>query len=142
MPGSAVRVNTRRDHGLGAPGTAVLTLPPELRSIRTARRFVGERCRAAGLSPERCDDVLLLTSELVTNAVLHGRSEVGLEVEEFGAVVRVTVFDENSRHPAAVAEDPDALDGRGLALVEALAARWGVQDRPLGKVVWFELGRG
>ena len=134
-------MNTRRDRGPGSSGAALLTLPPELRSIRTARQFVGERCRQAGLSPERCDDALLLASELVTNAVLHGRSEVCVEVETLGAVVRVSVFDENSRHPAPVAQDPDALDGRGLALVEALAERWGVEDRPLGKAVWFELAR-
>ena len=134
-------MNTRRDRGSPGTGAALLTLPPELRSIRTARLFVGEHCRLAGLSPERCDDALLLASELVTNAVLHGRSEVCVEVEERGAVLRVSVLDENSRHPAPVAEDPDALDGRGLALVEALSQRWGVEDRPLGKAVWFELAR-
>ena len=134
-------MSTRRDRGPGRAGAVLLTLPPERRSIRTARSFVGERCRAARLSPERCDDALLLASELVTNAVLHGRSDVCVEVEERGAVVRISVFDENSRHPAPVAEDPDALDGRGLALVEALAERWGVEDRPLGKAVWFEVVR-
>ena len=134
-------MNTRRGGGPDAQGLALLTLSPELRSVRAARHFVGERCRAAGLSAERCEDALLLTSELVTNAVLHGRSEVCVEVEELGRLVRVSVFDENSRHPARVAEDPDALDGRGLALVDALAERCGVEDRPLGKAVWFELGR-
>lgn len=116
----------------------VLRLPPALSSVRAARRFVADECARRGMSPERTDDALLLTSELVTNAVLHGRSEVSLEVEG-GAVMRVSVVDENSRHPAPVSEDPDALDGRGLALVEALASRWGVQDRALGKAVWFEL---
>jgi anti-sigma regulatory factor (Ser/Thr protein kinase) len=134
-------VNTRRERGSADPGAVLLTLPPELRSVRTARQFVGERCRLAGLSAERRDDALLLASELVTNAVLHGRSEVCVEVEERGAVLRVSVLDENSRHPAPVAEDADALDGRGLALVEALSQRWGVEDRPLGKAVWFELAR-
>lgn len=119
----------------------LLTLPAELRSIRAARRFVGERCEAADLSEERCDDALLLTSELVTNAILHGRSEVCVEVQERGPLLRISVFDENSRHPQPVDEDPNALDGRGLALVDALAQRWGVEDRRLGKAVWFELAR-
>lgn len=131
-------MNARRDDGADA---RLLTLPPDLRSIRAAREFVARWCASAGLSPERCDDALLLTSELVTNAVLHGRSEVCVEVEELQGLFRISVFDENSRHPAAVAEDPDALDGRGLALVEALAERWGVEDRRLGKAVWFELAR-
>lgn len=107
--------------------------------MRTARRFVSERCTAAGLSRQSRDDALLITSELVTNAVLHGRSEVCLEVEASTALLRVSVLDENSRHPVAVVEDPDALDGRGLALVSALAVRWGVQERALGKAVWFEV---
>ena len=132
-------MNTRRGRGPGTPGAAVLTVPPELRSVRVARQFVREHCGAAGLSAERCDDALLITSELVTNAILHGRSEVSVEVEELGRLLRISVLDENSRHPKPVTDDPDALDGRGLALVEALAERWGVEDLPLGKAVWFEL---
>jgi anti-sigma regulatory factor (Ser/Thr protein kinase) len=134
-------VNTSRSRGPGRPGPVLLTLPPELRSVRAARVFVAERCEDAQLSAERCDDALLLTSELVTNAVLHGRSEVALEVEVEDDHVRVSIVDENSRHPVPVEEDADALDGRGLALVDALARRWGVEDRPLGKAVWFELAR-
>jgi anti-sigma regulatory factor (Ser/Thr protein kinase) len=132
-------VNTSRARGSGRP--ALLSLPPELGAIREARVFVGKRCAEAALTPGRCDDALLLTSELVTNAVLHGRSDVCIEVEVLDPVVRISVFDENSRHPAPVGEDPDALDGRGLALVDALAERWGVEDRPLGKAVWFEIRR-
>ena len=118
---------------------AVLSLPPDLHSVRAARQFVLGRCAPLQLSPERRDDALLLTSELVTNAVIHGRSEVCVEVREEGGVVRIAVLDENSRRPVAVVEDPDALDGRGLALVEAVADRWGVEQRPMGKAVWFEL---
>ena len=132
-------MNSRRERGPGAPGVAFLTVPPELRSVRAARLFVREHCHSAGLSVERCDDALLITSELVTNAVLHGRSEVSVEVEALGRLLRISVFDENSRHPKPVSDDPDALDGRGLALVDALAERWGVEDRPMGKAVWFEL---
>lgn len=125
----------------GSHGPALLTLPAELSSVRTARGFVQARCAELELADERCDDALLLTSELVTNAVLHGRSEVCVELAARGDVVRIAVLDENSRHPMPVTQDPDALDGRGLALVEALADRWGVEDRPMGKAVWFELGR-
>ena len=120
---------------------ALLTLPAALTSVRSARAFVLAQCVDAGSREQSCDDALLLTSELVTNAILHGRSEVCVEVQVDGPVLRVSVIDENSRHPMPVVEDPDALDGRGLALVAALAARWGVQDRPLGKAVWFELAR-
>lgn len=134
-------MNASRDRGSGPSRPAVLTLPPELPSVRQARAFVHDRCGDLGLTTERCDDALLLTSELVTNAVLHGRSELCVEITSAGDSIRVAVLDENSRHPAVVSEDPDALDGRGLALVAAVATRWGVDDRPMGKSVWFELSR-
>jgi anti-sigma regulatory factor (Ser/Thr protein kinase) len=132
-------VNTSRSRG---SGPARLTLAPELASVRAARVFVAKCCREAGLAGRQRDDVLLLASELVTNAILHGRSEVTVEVEVRRTTLRISVFDENSRHPAPVSEDPDALDGRGLALVEALAEQWGVEDRPHGKAVWFDVALG
>ncbi len=122
---------------LGAAAT--LALPPELSSVGKARRFVAQRCDVEQVSPPQRGDVLLLTSELVTNAVLHGRSEVCVEVVVVREVLRVSVLDENSRRPLPLSEDVNALDGRGLALVDAVAARWGVEDRPSGKAVWFEL---
>ena len=94
------------------------------------------------MSDAGCHDVLLLTSELVTNAILHGRSEVRIEVACVDFHVRVTVHDENSRRPVMVTEDPDALDGRGLALVAAMSSAWGVDEEPAGKAVWFELPVG
>jgi len=138
--GRADRVSAAQSSG--SPRPARTTLPADLTSVRAARRFVAERCAAAGLSADRCDDALLLTSELVTNAVLHGRSEVEVVVASTARRVRIEVADENSRRPQPVPEDPNALDGRGLALVDAVALRWGVDDRPLGKAVWFELERG
>jgi anti-sigma regulatory factor (Ser/Thr protein kinase) len=137
--GRADQVNAARGGGQSRP--AVLSLAADLQSVRAARHFVGRECGALRLSPEHCDDALLLVSELVTNAVLHGRSDVCVEVSTRSDTVRIAVLDENSRHPAPVSEDPDALDGRGLALVDAVAARWGVEDRPIGKAVWFELSR-
>ena len=116
-----------------------LTLPATLTSVRRARRFVREHCVDFGVSVDVCDEVLLLASELVTNAILHGRSEVRVEVACVDFHVRITVHDENSRRPVMVSQDPDALDGRGLALVAALASSWGVDDEVEGKAVWFEL---
>lgn len=135
-------MNAAAGGGSGGSGRFQLPLPGDARAVRRARRFVAEHCAALGLTPERCDDAVLLTSELVTNAVLHGRSDVCLELLDSHGVVRVSVGDENSRRPAAVAQDAAALDGRGLALVDAVAQRWGVEDRPLGKAVWFELALG
>ena len=120
-------------------GDDVLTLPAALQSVRLARSFMREHCVEHRFPDELCDDAVLLTSELVSNAVMHGRSEVQLRVGHQGRCLHVSVHDENSRHPARVREDPNALDGRGLALVAELASSWGVQDDPTGKAVWFEL---
>ena len=119
--------------------TASLTLPPSVQSVRKARHFLRDACQANGVPAAVLDDAALLTSELVSNAVLHGRSEIRLVVEQHTGLLRVSVLDENSRRPTLVADDPDALDGRGLALVEGIASSWGVHDEPIGKAVWFEL---
>lgn len=126
-------------HRTGEPQPALLTLPAELDSVRTARRFVHARCAALGLPRETCDDALLLTSELVTNAVLHGRSRVRVDVVAVPGRVRVEVGDDNSRLPERAAQDAGALDGRGLAILDELAAAWDVEPRAIGKVVWFEV---
>ncbi|MDP9101898.1 MAG: ATP-binding protein [Actinomycetota bacterium] len=118
---------------------AVMTLPPEPRSVGAARRFVQHHCDVAHLDADSCENALLLTSELVTNAVLHGRSELSVEFSLGPHRVHVAVVDENSRLPVPVPEDRDALDGRGLVLVRAISSAWGVQERGLSKAVWFEL---
>lgn len=83
----------------------------------------------------------LLVSELVTNAVIHARSEVDLVIGRQGsrAVLRVEVSDQSAEPPNLGSFDLDTLSGRGLALVEALADRWGVETHSAGKRIWFEL---
>ena len=132
------------DSGRSTTGerTAALTLRPEPSAVGIARRLVADRCRSAGLPNDLADTVVLLTSELVTNAFTHGRSDARTQVTATGTWARVEVGDDNSRHPQAVEEDLDALDGRGLTIVALLAARWGVQDDPYGKTVWFEVEPG
>jgi len=120
----------------GAP-LATLVLAPDPAAVRRARVFVESRCQAAGVDPDACDTVVLLTSETVTNAFVHGRSEARLALTIAAACVMVEVGDDNSGHPQPAEQDPDALDGRGLAVVDRLAAGWGVRDDRYGKVVWF-----
>lgn len=116
------------------------TLTAEPQSAGRARRLVGEelrRCRCDALA----DVAELLTSELVTNALIHARSQVTLVVEARTSQVRVMIGD---TLPVGVPQAPrrglpDATTGRGLELVAALAARWGQDLSEHGKVVWFEL---
>ena len=127
------------DAGAPVSGPASLVLSPDPAEVRRARALVRRVCRDAGLPDSVIDDVVLLTSEAVTNAFTHGRSEARLCVVVTGCVARVEVGDDNSRHPARVRPDPAALDGRGMALVQSLAWRWGVLDDRFGKTVWFEV---
>jgi anti-sigma regulatory factor (Ser/Thr protein kinase) len=88
---------------------------------------------------------MLTVSELVTNAVVHARTPATLRLSMRGHVLRVGVTDlaSESRPAVRVAEDT-AVNGRGLALVDAVADRWGV-DAPgdgSGKTVWLELHTG
>lgn len=114
-------------------------LAPEPTSSRAARHVVADWCIAEGIIGDVVDTLLLLTAELVTNAVLHGRSEVVLALGRSGSRVRVGVSDENTRLPQRRESDLDALNGRGMALVEALADSHGVEVTHLGKTVWFDV---
>lgn len=96
-------------------------------------------CESAAVPDEVRDAAVLLASETVTNAFVHGRSDARLAVTLVPGGVLVEVGDDNSRHPRAVDADDQALDGRGLMIVTALAARWGVRDEAIGKTVWFEV---
>jgi len=122
--------------------SCVTTLAPEPTSSRAARHVVADWCIQQGIIGDVVDTLLLLTAELVTNAVLHGRSEVVLSLGRVGSRVRVGVGDENTRLPHRGDLDPDALTGRGMTLVEALADDHGVDLSPLGKTVWFDVLTG
>jgi Histidine kinase-like ATPase domain len=130
------------DESYAGARPAVLALEPEPRSAARARQFLHRWCISHAVYADARDLVVLLGSEVVTNAVLHGRSELVLQLDRVGSRVRVAVADENARTPHQQPQVPGALDGRGLAIVDALAAAWGVEDRPLGKAVWFEVAVG
>ncbi len=108
-----------------------------------ARRFAGQSLRCWGLAGwVRADDMSLCVSELATNALLHGvppgRGFL-LRLRYDGEAVRVEVHDSGPGLPTAAGQ-ADTVDegGRGLLLGGALADKWGVTERQLGKVVWAE----
>jgi anti-sigma regulatory factor (Ser/Thr protein kinase) len=84
-------------------------------------------------------DAELLVSELVTNAVLHARSAARVMIERAGTTVRVSVFDDSPARPRLRDYGPEAVTGRGLVIVDRIAARWGVDPSDDGKCVWFEI---
>jgi hypothetical protein len=81
----------------------------------------------------------LLTSELVTNAVLHARSRPELKLRLTDERLWVGVSDATPVSPVRKRYGPEAATGRGLMLVERMAAAWGTSVSEQGKVVWFEL---
>lgn len=112
-------------------------LRAEPASAGLARRIVRYACVEAGVD---ADAAVLCTSELVTNALLHGDPPFDLEVSVDRGRVRVAVFD----HGAGIVAPRDPLSdtaatGRGLDIVAALSSSWDVTPTDDGKVVWFEL---
>lgn len=115
----------------------------DLQEIRRSRRFVAAALAAHGARPT--DEVLLVASELVTNAVRHGQGEVELHVEVAGPAVRLEVIDDGTADVAAPVPDPptDQVGGLGLHLVRAASRRWGAGRDPAGRtLVWAELNAG
>jgi anti-sigma regulatory factor (Ser/Thr protein kinase) len=81
----------------------------------------------------------LLTNELVTNAVVHARSPAVVVLSRAESTLRVAVTDLGGGVPAVDRDRQIGEGGRGLPLVDALAASWGVTPLVLGKTVWFTL---
>jgi Histidine kinase-like ATPase domain len=110
--------------------------------LASARSFAADRLRTLKLSGVR-DDVELLLTELITNAIIHARTEIEVRVKARGAGVRVEVIDGNPTMPVAGTLAPAALSGRGLTLVQSMSTRWGAHHNAAGgKTVWFEVVPG
>jgi GAF domain-containing protein len=118
----------------GASGVA---LRRDTDSVPHARQHVRDVLPASDVR----DDVELVVTELVTNAVLHAPAgEITFRVRALADVVRVEVEDCGHGMPVRVRESAEAMTGRGLALVAALSRSWGVEGgRPAHKVVWAEV---
>lgn len=109
--------------------------------VSQARRVAETTFAEAGLSPRERQTLLILVSELVTNAVIHGAPPVVLEIDIDAIRSRVCVADGSSGFLRIRSADASSFGGRGLALVEQLATDWGVLFGEGGKRVWFELDR-
>jgi anti-sigma regulatory factor (Ser/Thr protein kinase) len=112
-------------------------LPATARSAAQARGLVRELL--GGLPLDTVEVVLLLTTELVTNAVRHGAGEVGVRLASSEEGVRVEVDDRAPESPAVQRPSLDAPSGRGMLLVDELADGWGVVSHDSGKTVWFRV---
>ena len=110
----------------------------EPRAVPRARRFV--MAELDGEPAGVLHDAELVAAELVTNALLHGAVPVRLRLERGSDRIRIEVEDNGHELPIRLSSGGEAMSGRGLGLVAALASRWGVLAGPRGgKVVWAEL---
>lgn len=123
---------------------AAASFEPVGRSVATARSFVRDTLQGWGFA-DIVDDAVVLTSELVTNAVVHAGTSADVLCLRSDDGVRIEVAD---RYPereiplqatAVNMGSPDREGGRGLQLCAALARRWGVDYTPTHKQVWFQL---
>jgi serine phosphatase RsbU (regulator of sigma subunit)/anti-sigma regulatory factor (Ser/Thr protein kinase) len=116
----------------------VLLLPRHRESVAQARRAVRQHLAEAGLE-ELIGPAQLVTSELVSNAVLHTKGTLRVEIAPIDAGVRIEVFDESRLVPVLPSASTSSMTGRGLRLVQRIAARVGVDPTEEGKVVWAEV---
>ncbi|MFJ4876108.1 SpoIIE family protein phosphatase [Streptomyces sp. NPDC088745] len=123
---------------------AAATFDPVGRSVATARAFVRDTLQGWGHS-ELVDDAVVLTSELVTNAVVHAGTQADVLCLRTEEGIRVEVGDRYPEREVPLQGagfnlgGPDREGGRGLLLCAALASKWGVEYTPTQKHVWFQL---
>jgi anti-sigma regulatory factor (Ser/Thr protein kinase) len=108
-------------------------------AVRHARRFTRRTMRAWGAT-EDLDTVLLVVSELVTNALVHTDGQVRLDLTLLNHRLRVAVADSSPRTPIKPTSIGwEATGGRGILLVEAMSATWGTLPVSGGKQVWADV---
>ncbi|MGW0710157.1 ATP-binding protein [Streptomyces sp. NPDC002643] len=114
----------------------------DLKAVPEARRALRELLRQWG-RPGRSEIAELLTSELVTNALIHTDHDAVLTATVSPGGLHVEVRDFVGRRPTPqLPAADDGIHGRGLLLVQSLADAWGVRPHGVGKAVWFDLDGG
>jgi len=121
--------------GTSTPAEAALPLVAAGVAPSQARRFVTEQLQEWQLS--QCEDTAtLLVSELVTNALLHARTDMVVSLRRVEAAVLLEVSDQSAQRPTQRHYSLHAGTGRGLNLVAALSQDWGVRVENGSKTVW------
>ncbi|GAA0287681.1 ATP-binding protein [Kineococcus aurantiacus] len=118
---------------------ARLELRADPSAARRTRSWLREQFTGVTLTSQARQTLELLTTELVTNAVRHGGEPIEVRLRRLGGSVRVSVSDGGAGRPLVRHVPPTATGGRGVALVDTLAHRWGADAAGAGKTVWFEL---
>ena len=129
-----------RGEGVSTTTVRELTFEPASTTAREARRAVRKAVTESG-APDMAEAAELVTSELVTNAVVHAGTQVSVRITTEATAVRVEVGDSSPHLPVPRSWGRTAGTGRGLMIVDDQTDRWGTVRTDGGKVVWFEIGR-
>lgn len=113
--------------------------PAEAGSARAARVWSEPVLRTWGMNGST-SSALIVISELVTNAIVHGHDPIEVSMTCRDGSVRVAVSDGGGGAVAPADPAEREVGGHGLHLVEAMSLAWGVDDTPAGKTVWADLG--
>ncbi|MFF7881893.1 ATP-binding protein [Streptomyces sp. NPDC007896] len=126
-----------------------LEIRPDPAEVGRARRWARSRLAGSGIGVDEplAETLILLVSELVTNAVVHTGCPAVLRLSLPGVLgesigtVRLEVADSSARPPVPRHAEGDETNGRGLELVDGLADRWGWNPEGAGKSIWCEVDR-
>ncbi len=153
----AVRIRVPAPSGWPAPAghaSAERRVADSLSDLGPARRWVDDLLEDCQVDDEQRRTAMLLTSEILTNALEHGQAPITATVEVDDLRLRVGVRDGSTEEPQLRSPEPHDLSGRGVLFLERLASRWGVDkhdpsdavgrhsEAAEGKTVWFEIDRG
>lgn len=119
-----------------APRSTVAAFAADPTSCAQARAFVRESLERLQIDPRLVDVIVLVASELVTNAVLHAHAGPVVTVHSDDDSVRLEVEDSSEMFPLVRGYGSDAVTGRGLDVVDASASNWGVEVTQNGKTIW------
>lgn len=114
-------------------------LPAELDAPRRARHLAAGALREQGCPEPKVEAAALIVTELASNAVMHARTSISMCVSGARSAVRIAVGDFLPPSEMAGGRTLTPRAWHGLALVEALSSRWGIEALPHGKIVWAEL---
>jgi PAS domain S-box-containing protein len=120
-------------------GFVTLAVPPVAESVASVRRFAHNALTSWDIPVAVIGDLILVVSELVTNAILHSRSPIELRLSRTSDRIVVAVHDGSTAVPRRLQSNLEAEHGRGLHLVSAISDQWGVRPTEDGKSVWCEV---
>jgi len=138
---SVTRLPSRSISGSVLPAVSRWVVDPAARCLPVLRGEISRFARRAGLAPAEVDDAVLITNELVSNAIDHARTQCRVTVRLTPSTVRIFVSDHSTAVPVLQAYGRHALRGRGIRIVAGLARRWGWSGHLGGKTVWASMDR-